>query len=473
MAAITFPVTTAPGREPSEGSGRLINCRAEKLGEGAQATYVRHRVPGIAAWGTSSETIIRGSIVVGSTVYVAFNDRVVKWSTSAGGASTAVDDLDGDDRVFFARNNKRPTADVVLVCQAGTFTLASDTIADLNDSDLPSATDVCFLDGYFFFGIADGRCFASGLNATTVAANDFITAEAKSDTLYRVVPWNGQLLICGQSSIEVWAGQPVNDSGFPFNRVAVIQRGIAGQGAVAGYQDGFGKALFWTGDDNAVHRLNGYTPEKISPPDLDRLIEAVADKNTIEMCVYNVGGHPVLVVSSPDWTWEFDLSGPAWNERQSYLDTKWRGTRAFYAYGKWLCGDLDSGNIGEISNTTNTEFSSPLVAETWSLPVQKFPNRVRVPRADFNFSTAVGLLTGSDPNETNPNVEISYSDDGGYSFNTPRLRALGRQGKPRARVTLFNNGLSGPQGRIWKVRMADPRHFGLMNGEMSAELRAG
>jgi len=472
MVSINFPVSTWPGIKPQEGAGRLINCRAERLGEGAEVQYVRHRVPGIAPWGTSSESNMRGSLLVGSTLYVAFEDTVVKY-TSSGGASAAVDTLNGSDRVFFARNNKRPTPDIAIVCQAGAFTLASDVISDLNDTDLPSPTDVCFLDGYFFYAIADGRCFASGLNATTINSNDFTTTEAKADDLYRSVPWNGQLLLCGSGSIEVWSGQPVNDSGFPYNRVAVIQRGIAGQGAIAGYQDGFGKGLFFVGDDNAVHQLNGYTPQKVSTPDLDRLIEAVADKDQLEMCVYISGGHPILSLSSAIWTWEYDMLTGSWYERQSYLDTKWRGTRAFYAFGKWLCGDLSSGNIGQISNTACQEFGATMVAEAWSLPVQSFPNRVRCPRADFNFSPGVGLLTGSDPNETNPNVEISYSDDGGYSFSTPRLRALGQQGKPRARVTVFNNGLSGPQGRIWKVRMADPRHFGLMSGDMSAQLKAG
>jgi len=472
MVAITFPVGTYPGATPQEGAGRLINCRAEKIGTGGQAGAVRHRVPGLKPWGTSSLEIFRGSLLNGSTLYAAFDGKVVKFTT-AGGDATLVDDLDGTDRVFFAKNNKRPTADIVLVCQAGVFTLASDSISDLNDADLPSPTSVCFLDGYFFFPIADGRCFASGLNATTINANDFITTEAKADTLYRGIPWNGQLLLCGSGSIEVWAGQPVNDTGFPYNRVAVIQRGIAGQGAIAGYEDGFGKALLFVGDDNAVHMLNGYTPQKVSTSDLDRLIEAVEDKNTLEASVYISGGHAIWSLSSQDWTWEYDLSTQEWNERASYLTNRWRGSRSFYAFGKWLCGDLDSGDIGEITRSVHTEFGQPLIAECWSLPVQGFPNRVRVGRADFNFSPGVGLLTGSDPNETDPQVEISHSDDGGYTFSPPRLRALGRQGKPRARVSLFNNGMSGPQGRIWKVRMSDPRHFGLMSGEMTAALVAG
>lgn len=472
MVAITFPVGTSPGERPSEGAGRLINCRAEKIGSGGRAVAVRHRVPGLKSWGTSSETLFRGALVTSSTVYAAFTDQVVKFSSS-GGAATAVDGLNGTDRVFFAKNNKRPTPDVVMVCGAGTFKMVSDVISDLADADLPSAIDVCFLDGYFFFVINDGRCFASGLNDITINSNDFTTAEAKSDTLLRGIPWAGQLWLFGATSTEVWAGQPVNDTGFPFNRIAVIQRGLAGQGAVTGYEDGFGKALSWVGDDNAVHLAAGYQPQKISTPDLERLIAAVSDKNTLNYSCYISGGHAVLVLSSDTWTWEYSLSTQEWNERESYLSDRWRGSRSFSAFGKWLCGDTESGNILEIDSTTKTEAGLPLIAECWSAPVQNFPNRIRVPRVDIDLSTGVGVLTGIDPNETDPEIEVSYSDDGGYSFSQPRKRKIGQQGKPKRRVTLFNNGITGAQGRIWKVAMSDPAHFGLMGGEMSAELRVG
>ncbi len=471
MVGIPLPLSTFPGERQQEGAGRLINARAEPIGEGGRAEAVRHRVPGLATFAATGGETFRGSLLNGSTLYVAFSSFVRKIASD--GTVSAVDALNGDDRVFFARNNKRPTPDVLLVCGEGIFTLASDVIADLGDGDVPSPTDVCFLDGYFFVGIADGRCFASGLNAITFNSNDFITAEAKSDTLYRVIPWNGQLLICSSGSIEVWSGQPVNVTGFPFNRVAVIQRGIAGQGAISGFEEGFGKGLLFVGDDNAVHWMNGYSPEKVSPPDLDRLIEAVSDKNTLDASVYISGGHPIWVLSSEDWTWEFDLNTKKWNERKSYELSRWRGVRSFYAYGKWFCGDTQSGDILEISRTTYDEAGEPLVAEVWSAPVHKFPNRIRCARADFDFSPGVGIATGSDPNETDPSVEISYSDDGGFSFGTPRIRKLGRQAKAQTRVTLFNNGMSSAQGRIWKIRMSDARHFGLMAGDMSAELRSG
>lgn len=470
MVAIPFPVSNSPGERPQEGAGRLINCRAEPLGEGGRATAVRHRVPGISTFATTSEETFRGALVTSTTIYAAF-DGTVKAINSAG-TVTAVDDLDGTDRVFWAKNNKRPTPEIMLVCQAGAFTMASDVIATLSDDALPSANAICFLDGYFFATTQDGRCFNSGLNSTTFNSNEFVTTEAKSDLLYRPVPWNGQLLLCGSGSIEVFSGQPVNDTGFPFNRVVVIQRGIAGQGAIAGFEDGFGKALLFVGDDNSVHMLNGYTPQKVSPPDLDRLIEAVTDKDTLEASVYISQGFPIWVLSCAAWTWEYNLTTKAWSERKSYLSDRWRGSRSFNAFGKWLCGDTVSGNILQITSGTHKEVADPLIAECWSAPVQKFPQRIRVGRADFDFSPGVGIATGAEPNETDPQVEISWSDDGGYTFSNPRIRALGKQGKAKTRVTLFNTGTSGAQGRIWKVRMSDPRHFGLMGGEMSAELKA-
>ena len=469
MTAIPLPLSSFPGSMPSEGAGRLINCFAEALGENARAQAVRHRVPGLTGWGSSDLANFRGAMISGGLVYAAFGGAVVSFPAN-GGPATLIGNLDGTDKVFFLKNNKRPVADILIVCTAGTFVLTPEAVSDLIDPDLPAISAGVFLDGYFFVTSNDGRCFASGLNDTGFDANDFITTEAKADTLHRPVGWNGNLLLCGSGSIEVWDGDNPNDIGFPFNRVAVIQRGIIGPHAIAGFEDGFGKALLFVGDDNAVHVLSGYIPEKVSPPDLDRLIEAVEDKSTLEAGVYIAGGHPKWVLSCPAWTWEFDINTQKWNERESYGMTRWRGTVPFYAFGSWLCGDAKSGNIVEISAAAQTEMGEPLVCEVWSAPVHQFPRRIRVARADFDFSTGIGVSTGQEPNETDPVVEVSYSDDGGSRFSNPRMRPRGKQGRFMSRVSFFLQGMTGAQGRIYKIRMSDPRPFGLMSGDMSAEL---
>jgi hypothetical protein len=40
MVAIAWPNLDLAGCKPSEGAGRLINCYAEPMGDGARATYV-------------------------------------------------------------------------------------------------------------------------------------------------------------------------------------------------------------------------------------------------------------------------------------------------------------------------------------------------------------------------------------------------------------------------------------------------
>lgn len=469
MVAINFPITTSPGLRPSEGAGRLINCFSEPMGQGGRAPAVRHRSPGLVNFGTTTRSGCRGFIEVSGTLYAAFGSQLEKFSSS-GGASTNVGSLNGTKKGFFARNNAA-TPDKVFVDPDGniyTFTPSSTTSGF--DADLPAPNSVTSLDGYLVFTIGDGRCFATDLNSTSVNALSFGKAEAKPDGLVRGVTWGSKLLLCGNLNIEVWVDQGL--SPFPFARSEVIPRGLAGPYAIAGFEDGFSKGVFWVGDDNAVYRLDGYTPTKISPPDLDGLIESVADKSDLEMCSYISRGHAFIELSSSDWTWVFNANNEKWHERRKYLGERSRISNSYYAFSKWLCGDTETGNVQQIINTAQDEIGSPLVCEVWSAPVQKFPARVRVATAWFDFSVGVGNAEGIDPIATDPKVEISWSDDGGETWSTPRIRKLGRQAVGLTRIRVNQCGVSGSQGRIWKVAMSDPVHFGLIGGEMSAELRA-
>jgi hypothetical protein len=89
-------------------------------------------------------------------------------------------------------------------------------------------------------------------------------------------------------------------------------------------------------------------PVKVSPPDLDRLIEAqVKAGNLLEAGCYSVGGKKFWHISSPAWSWEFNLSTKKWNERWSLkagVYGRWRATCGHPAFNKWLVGDQQSGN---------------------------------------------------------------------------------------------------------------------------------
>lgn len=472
---IPLPLSSAPGLRPQESAGRLINCFAEPLGDTGPSQAAWRRCPGLTAFTADTTfTGFRGGILVGSTYFAAFANKLV--TVTSGGVVTTVGTLGGTAKVTFARNNLTPTPQIACVTENGAFVVTSSTITSWPDPNLPQPNSVCFQDGYFFFPIGDRRCFASGINATSVNSQAFITAEAKSqDSLIRAIPYNGLLFLFATASTEVWQDTANPSPGFPYSRLTVIQRGLAQPSAIAGFEDGFGNALIWVADDNTVCRLDGMQPTKISPPDLDRLIKTANSSGvTLEAFVYVHAGHPIWSLSAPTWTWEFDLNSQKWRERLSgtVIGARWRATgNSQLAFGRWLVGDTASGKIMSIDDTVYTEDGATQLYRVESGPVQGFPDRMRVARADFNFVTGVGVATGTDPVQTDPTAMISWSDNDGVTWSNPLLRKLGRQQNARQRVFVLNTGTAGPQGRRWRVDVTDPVYTSLMAATQGVSLR--
>ena len=312
---IPFPLSTAPGAFNQEESGRLINCYAEPLGKTIGATkgmttpvVVWRKSPGLSQFAVSSNPGFRGGILIGGTqLYTAWNEKAAIFD--AGGAEAVLAGaLSGSDKVFWARNNKLPVPDVCCVSPSqGAFQVSASSVSAYPDADVGAPNSVGFLDGYFIFTYGSGKMQASGLNVFDINTLDATTEQAKTGGLIRGLPYNGQYYAFGPNHGAVYSNtaEPV---GFPFKRSYVIQRGLLGRYAVAGHEDGFGSALIWVADDKSVVMANGSpNPTKISPPDLDRLIEKLVDKNTLEASVYIAQGHPKWVLSCPAFTWEFDI----------------------------------------------------------------------------------------------------------------------------------------------------------------------
>lgn len=470
-ADIPFPLSSAPGRQPNESAGRLINCYAEALGKEATSSAVWRRCAGLKNQvAITADTVCRGFLEVNGSVFAVVGRNM--YLIAADNTFSTVGVVAGTKKVFMARNNRTPDPDKVLVTENGAFVFTGTSIVVYPDADLPQPVSVMFQDGYFFFPIADGRCFASDLNDTAVNSLTKATAEAKPDGLVHAVPFNNQILLFGLYSTEFWVDTGNAPPGFPYSRSTAISRGLVSATAIAGHDNGFGgTALIWVADDNTVVRLNGYAAEKISPPDLDHLIEAVMDKSQLEAMVYVSGGHSKWVLSSNTWTWEFDLGTQKWNERQSFGLTRWRATQSVWAFGKWMVGDTLSGEIFSVDAAIFKEGANALRTRLESGPVQNFPERTRIARVDFDLATGGGIAAGTTVPETDPVVDISWSDDGGSMWSDPIQRPLGKQGKYLSRITIYNCGLSGPRGRRWRLDVSDPVYVGLTKGVQSDQLR--
>ena len=479
-APIPFPLTSAPGRNVFDSAGRLINCYAEPLIDGARGTHVRRRAPGLITFAHSSFTGWRGGIVVGGTLlYAAFSASGGKVATyTLGGVETiATGTLNGSQKVFWARNDKA-TPDVVAVdpVQGAFQVTAAPAVIAYPDVDVGSPNSVCFLDGYFFFTYGDGTCLASAINDTTINPLDFVKVDGNVGGLLRAIPWN-QLYLCGTDLIEVYqnTAEPV---GFPFSRVTVIPRGLLGRYAITGYEPDFGRGIIFVGNDRKVYTLNGYVPTEISTPDVCRAISGFIDDggsvDNIEMWPYSVAGHAAVVLQlGTAATWVFDVDRLWWHERTSpsALLTYWRAHGSVSFGNRWLAGDSASTTIVEISETMQTELGIDIPVILESGVVTAFPNRLQVAQATFDVARGTGMATGIDPTQTDPKVYIQWTDDGGLSWSTPVERKFGRQVTSPGPVRVNRGGLTKDQGRRWRLTIYDPVDVEIVGGSQSSNLR--
>lgn len=471
MVAIPIPVSSAPGAKPQEGAGRLINCYAEKCELGARAPVIWLRTAGLRQLLSVTDHLhFRGAIMVGSTMVLLLDERAYT-VTESGGVYTAVNRgaLAGTDRVTVAKNNAG-TPNIVAVTTAGAFNLFTGSApSSFADGDLPQPNSVSFLNGYFIFTIGNGRIFTTALNAVTVSSSAFTTEQGVA--LRRGVVFRDEFFAFGDKLTGVY--RDAATSPFPLERRFTIPRGIAGTHAVAGWEDGWANDLIWVGEDVPVYRLNGYTPERVSSPDVERAIESCADRTLLEASVYMKGGNAIWSLTSPgEWTWEYNKSTQNWNERQSYGRDDWRGCGTIRAFDQWIAGDRTTGKLFKIDAEYYREADDPLTYEVQTGIVANFPARLGNPRADFDLTAAVGLSSGESPIQTAPSVLISWSDDGGYSFGNAVSRAIGGEGESQKLVSVLRTGLSKAKGRRFKLRVPDPVHVGLCGGQMAVEQRS-
>jgi hypothetical protein len=469
VVQVPFPTSSAKGRF-AESGGRLINAYAEKLGDGRVKISRVHGIrPIIEVAGYSH---CRGAIEINGVVLDALNDRLGT-ITLAGGNYIPNDlgSFSGSETVYFARNNKSPTPDIVAVTDSTAWVINMTTGASsYPDADVGSPNSVCFLGGYFIFSYGNARMRASGLNDTSINTLDTAFSESKPDGLTRVIALGKNLYACGPQTIEIWPNTG-NATGFPFSYLDTIPRGIAGPDAIAGFENDWSNAIIFAGSDNVVYRINGAIAEPISSPSVSKDLERLTDKSSLKAVVYGHEGHAVWCLSCDDWTWCYDIASGSWFERRSYDRDNWRASAAVKCFGSWVIGDDETGKFGVIDPDYGYEFGDPLVWEPTSSTMSGFPSRAAMSRLDLDIMSGVGIATGADPIETNPVVSISWSRDGGVTFGSPVIREIGAQGEYRKAVRVNRLGTASAKGAQIRLSCSDPRPISLFGGQLQVEAK--
>jgi hypothetical protein len=90
----------------------------------------------------------------------------------------------------------------------------------------------------------------------------------------------------------------------------------------------------------------------------------------------------------------------------------------------------------------------------------------------FFHSLEVVCDMGVGTNVLDPQIQISYSDDGGYNFSNWRNFSLGKAGQFLKRVLFTRLGMSKYGERVFKLRHSQNSTFNVMN-QVIAEIESG
>lgn len=468
MPELPFPLSSTPGSRPGEGEGRLVNCHVSKEGD---QIYLR-RAPGLTADAIMGQTNPRGLVDVDGSIYAAYANAslgspespagmmgtVIARRLPTGAVNLLTGKLSGSGVVTMARNSRLPSADIVGTREGGgpfRVKTTAQELAAYPDADLPPAVNsVSYLSGFFVFTDPEkGRIWASDLNTTDQSALSYASAESRPDALVRGMTVGGVFFAFGASSIEPWVN--VGSSPFPLKRhTTVIPVGLLAFGAIAGSQEGWDREPLFVAHDNTVRALRGYDAAVVSTPDVQRFIER-STHSTLSASVYTARGQSFWVLSSDQGTWEYNLNLGSWTERQSDGATGWRARHSVKIGNTWFVQDTLSDRLLKIDGNAYMEHTSALPWTVESGGLKKYPARVAVPNAFFNF-TRVAATAGV----PNPLAEISWSHDGGGTWSTPVQRSLLTANRDPIRVNRL--GMSTHHGLRARIKVSDAVDFSFM-----------
>jgi len=432
-APISLGTQSNPGRDSHISAARLINCYPEVAGEEGKMQLPLVAIDSYAEWvDIGGAGAIRAFLAADdTTLYVAKGSSL--YSVDNSKAVTGLGSIAGTGRVKIVRNQKSPTPDVlVLVTQgpnsgAGNLYLYNgstvSSIADFESgaSFINGATvsSLSMLNGYAIAGTDAGEFFVSGYqDASSWQSLDFETAEKHPDPINASDTRAGELVLFGTNSTEFY--QVVANVDFPFERSASAEYGCYAPGSVCKVASGEGEAtsdtLMWAasnadGSYAGVAVMNGYGRRLISNQDLDRKIEGETSKNAITAMAWTRRGHAFYAISGTSWTYTFDLRTGRWHERQSSGLSYYEPKVACQFGTTKLLGSGSSSVIYAIDDTIATTIASQ--------------------------------------------AKLSFSDDGGHNYSTPRAKTAGGSTNLTQRFKWNRLGTSKEDGKVLKVEITN------------------
>ena len=272
----------------------------------------------------------------------------------------------------------------------------------------------------------------------------------------------------GEKTIELWWNSGVGKP--PFDRMegGIIEIGLASLHAVSNNIN----YTYFLGNDRKVYKLRDATIEPVTNKALAREFQGYSTVDDAILWCMDLNDTNLVVVTFPtaNKTWVY-IEGGQWFEWSSGINGGRNKSNSYVkAYGKHLVEDYQNGNLYELDFDTYTENSEPIIRIRDTAPIDSglfgsYGKRVTINKFILNIEVGVGLLSGQG---SNPQIMLSYSDDGGKSFSNEMWGTVGKLGEFQYKVEW--NGLGSFFNRIIRIKTSDPVYYAIRGADADIEV---
>lgn len=410
----------------------------------------------------------RGAIVVDGVPYFVNGQKLYKMNRVVEPDGDEVITMDligtiaGEVMVSIATNGSQIII-VVPAAQAYVYTIATNTLTQITSPaflSLGPSVKVSYIDGYFVHNSVDAKTvFNSALNdGLTYNALDFAEAESDPDGLVSNHAFNGKLFLPGQTTTEVY--QNAGSLNFPLKRSYVISVGCVARNSFANFGTTFAFIGQDIGGQPAVYAFDGNQFQRISNGSIDAILQRSTPEDLANAFAfsYSQDGAIFYGFSLTNYTFVYDARASqlsqksVWHKRSSYglaNKTRWRVNSVVKAYGRYLVGDSEDGRVGDLLLSAFDEYGVAIRRTGIAGPFKDASGPLFWSKVEILVDAGQGNNT-----VVNPQIRLSYSDDGGRTWSYERSNSIGEKGQYAKQVTFHGLGRS-LNSRMYKIEFSE------------------
>lgn len=455
MARFGFCSATYTSRSNASDAERAINLYPEIVEGQGQSSVILVGTPGLKLFCDSSEASVRNGVEFNGRSYFIAGKKL--YELKSNGTKTLIGAVaDDGTRPSFAFNSASPTQ--MLVASGGSLYLVLIPVNTMTTiTDPGNVRMVEFIDGYFIALLNNTSIVRlSGIeDGVTWDALDQEQVSYFPDNVVSMLADHRELWMFGDKKTVVYA-----DSGDANTQVVPIPSAFLEQGCGAKFSPcRIDNSVFWIGKDERgqamAWRAQGYSPARISTHAVEYQWQQYSTVADAIGYAFQDSGHAFWHIYFPtaNKSWRFDTSTGLWHEvaSGSQNNAAHLSQCHWFAFGKHLVGDWNSGKIYEMSSAYYDDDGAPLVSLRRCPVIGTEMEWMKFDRLTVHVEAGVGTATGQG---IDPTLMMRFSDDWGQNWSNERTVSIGGVGAYQNRAIFRRLGMA--RYRVFEISISDP-----------------